>query len=150
LGEISNDTMLLNSSGGIVKSCWEEIPEHFTNAELSAYIIMPNHFHGIIVVDHPVEARHAVPVVESFRKPIGGSLPTIIRSFKSAVTKRINLSYPNRKFPLWQRGYYEHVVRSEEELVQIGDYILSNPMKWEVDRENPDPIVTAKPLPFEY
>ncbi len=162
LGSISDGNMLLNSNGEIVKSCWTDIKEHFTSTELSAYVIMPNHLHGIIIINESVAARHAVPddfakssqitisTTESFGKPVVCSLPTIIRSVKSAVTKQVNASRGNRQLPLWQKGYYEHVIRSEEEFVQIGEYILGNPMKWEIDRENPDTVKKAKLLPFEY
>lgn len=154
--------MLLNSNGEIVQSCWTGIKEHFTSTELSLYVIMPNHLHGIIIININVAARHAVPAdfaksskttistSESFGKPVRCSLPTIIRSFKSAVTKQANVSRGDRQYPLWQKGYYEHVIRSEEEFVQISEYIINNPMKWEIDRENPGAIENVKLLPFEY
>jgi putative transposase len=151
LGNISDGVMILNSNGEIVQSCWTEITVHFTSTELSVYIIMPNHFHGIVIINDSVAARHAVPSTsESFGKPVGRSLPTIIRSFKSAVTKRVNLNSGIRQFPFWQKSYYEHVIRSEAEFAQIGEYILGNPLKWEMDRENPFSQKTVKPLPFEY
>jgi putative transposase len=81
---------------------------------------------------------------------VSRSLPTIIRSFESAVSKRVNTSLGERALDLWQKGYYEHVVRSEKELVRIGEYILGNPMKWTTDRENPDSPKKDKPLSFEY
>lgn len=100
LGNVSNGVMVLNSVGEIVESCLTEIPAHFPNTELSAYIIMPNHVHGIILINSPVAARHAVPEcakeslanIESFGEPVKSSLPTIIRSFKSAATRSVNIS----------------------------------------------------------
>lgn len=158
LGNVSNGVMVLNSVGEIVQSCLTEIPAYFPNTELSAYIIMPNHVHGIIPVNSPVGARHAVPEcakkllpnIESFGEPVKSSLPTIVRSFKSAVTRSVNISRGNRQSSFWQRGYYEHVIRNEEELIQIGEYILGNPLKWEEDRENTYAMKKLKPLPFEY
>lgn len=152
-GSIANDIMLLNPIGEIVRSCWLEITQHFAFTEISIYVIMPNHIHGIIVINNsageqeltPQDARH-----ESFGQPVRRSLPTIIRSFKSAVTKRVNTSLSDRVSNLWQKGYYEHVIRSEKEWVRIGGYILGNPMKWTTDRENPDSSKKEKPLPFEY
>ena len=163
---------MLNSNGEIVRTCWAEIANHFNDIDISEYVIMPNHFHGIIIINDsvkpnpiiipPVAARHAVPhtagrsnpstisTQESFGKPVVCSLPTIVRSFKSAVTKQINLREANRRFPFWQKGYYEHIIRSEEELVLIGEYVLGNPMKWEADRENPDSLNPMKASPFEY
>jgi hypothetical protein len=75
--------------------------------------------------------------VEQFGKPVSGSLPTIVRSFKSAVTKRINKTRNAHGAKLWQRNYYEHIIRDENELNRIREYIANNPMKWESDRENP-------------
>lgn len=160
LGNVSDGVMLLNTNGKIVQACWTEITEHFSNTELSVYVIMPNHFHGIIVINSSDEGHHAIShdvgisspitISESFGKPVSSSLPTIIRSFKSAVTRRVNISLENRKATFWQKGYYEHIIRSEEELVQIGEYIVGNPMKWEIDRENPYLLKILKPQSFEY
>ncbi len=162
-GNISGGIMHLSPIGEIVLVCWTEIKNHFANIELPAYSVMPNHFHGIILINEPVEARHAVPgdlscsnqttirASESFGKPVSSSLPTIIRSYKSAVTRRANADFRSASsINVWQRGYYEHVIRNEEELAQIGDYILCNLSRWEEDRENLDLKIRVKPKPFEY
>jgi hypothetical protein len=81
--------------------------------------------------------RSRAPTAEQFGKPVAGSLPTIIRSFKSATTNRINILRSAPRAPLWQRNYYEHVIRNEEELRRIREYIQTNPLRWELDRENP-------------
>jgi len=72
-----------------------------------------------------------------FGQPVPGSIPTIIRSFKSAVTKRINQMYETPGVKLWQRNYYDHIIRNEYELKRIREYIANNPVKWEFDRYNP-------------
>jgi REP element-mobilizing transposase RayT len=159
-GNVTDRQMVLNESGKIVESCWREIKNHFSNIEQPAFVIMPNHIHGILVIDESVATRHAVSdssksskstvsSSESFGRPVKGSVPTIIRSFKSAVTKQVNLSREGKRITVWQAGYYEHVIRSETELIEITEYIVYNPMKWEIDRENPDVPITVKPLPFE-
>jgi REP element-mobilizing transposase RayT len=97
---------------------------------------MPNHVHGIVAVG----ARHAVPLpseCERFAKPVSASLPTIIRSFKSACSKQINELGSEHPGPVWQRNYFEHLIRNEDSLSRIRQYILDNPMRWEFDRENP-------------
>ncbi len=151
-GEITNGKISLNAYGKIVQSCWEQIPNHFKLVESIAYVVMPNHIHGIIIitdrigaqhsgVGNIVRARHAVPLrnkFETFAQPVTGSLPTIIRSFKSAVTKRINLLRDTPAATVWQRNYYEHVIRSYAELNRIKEYINNNPAKWAFDKENPD------------
>ena len=76
------------------------------------------------------------PTRERFGKPVEGSLPTIVRSFKSGVTRRARLEL-GWDGPVWQRGYYERIVRNEKDLNRIRQYILDNPAKWELDAENP-------------
>jgi putative transposase len=90
---------------------------------------MPNHIHGIINL---VGARHAVPLLnyEQFGKPISGSIPTIIRSFKSEVTRRVNILRHTPGAKLWQRNYYEHVIRNEKDFQALLEYIHLNPIKW--------------------
>ena len=112
-GEIVDGKMLLNEYGEIVMKCWEAIPIHFPHVETDKFIIMPNHVHGIVFM---VGARHAVPlrtIGEQFAKPVSGSLPTLIRSFKSAVTKSINTFRNTPGTPVWQRNYYEHIIRDD-------------------------------------
>jgi len=132
-GEIMNGEMRLNEYGNIAEECWRAIPEHFPNMELGVYVIMPNHVHGIIVIHEykslpSVRARHASPLRPNGVKP--NSLGAVVGSFKSAVTH--NIGQTN----IWQRNYYEHVIRNEKEWDRIHRYIESNPMNWEIDEEN--------------
>ena len=83
-----------------------------------------------------VGARCTVPL-EQFAKPTSGSLPTIVRYFKSAVTRRINDLRGTSYTPVWQRNYYEHVIRNEDDLNEIREYIANNPVKWGLDSDNP-------------
>ncbi len=142
-GEIISTEMRLNPYGRIVEECWRAIPEHFQNVELGAYVIMPNHIHGIIFIrgageigaaanPPPVGARHASPLPSHGTSP--RSLGTIVGSFKSAVTHRLGREF--RKANIWQRNYYEHVIRNETEWDKIHRYIESNPANWESDQEN--------------
>lgn len=148
-GKIFDSEMRLNEWGVITARCWAEIPSHFPNTSLDAFIVMPNHVHGIIIMgmrNDPVGARHAVPLqstgasqscVEQFGKPVPGSIPTIIRSFKSAVTRQINELCDTPGAPIWQSNYYEHVIRDQESLHRIQAYIARNPTQWDQDTENP-------------
>ena len=139
LGEIVDEEMMLSAYGEVAKTCFDEIPQHFPHAEVDAFVIMPNHLHGIIVITHgsDVEAQHAAPLREPVDGPTPGSLSTIVRSFKSASTKRINELRGEPRVPVWQRNYYEHVVRNDRDLDRIREYITTNPLKWALDRENP-------------
>ncbi len=136
-GHIIDGEMVLNEVGRMVTDIWAGIPSHFPNVELGEFVVMPNHIHGIISIT--VGARHAVPLqegtIESYGKPVSGSLPTIVRSFKSATTRTFHEFSGNLEKHLWQRSYYEHVIRNEREYRAIYDYILANPMNWEKDDE---------------
>ena len=135
-GEILKGEMKLNQRGQIARECWESIPEHFQNVELGAYVIMPNHIHGIIIInDVHVGARHASPLREHPRGVAPGSLGAIVGSFKSAVTKHIGREL--KETGIWQRNYHEHIIRNETELKNKTDYIEANPLLWDEDDENP-------------
>jgi hypothetical protein len=84
-----------------------------------------------------VGSSRRAPTREQFQKPIKGSIPTIVRSYKSAVSYRINLMRGTQGIPVWQRNYYEHIIRNEQDLQNKTDYINANPMLWDQDDENP-------------
>lgn len=129
LSAVVESQIKLSPIGNIVKDIWQSIPLHFPQASVNHYVIMPNHIHGIINL---VGARRAVPlqIFERFGKPVKGSLPTIIRSFKSEVTRRVNIFRQTPGEKLWQRNYYEHVIRNEREFQILIDYIVTNPGNW--------------------
>ena len=139
-GQISNDIVKLNSMGRIVSEEWIKTAELRPYVEIDSYIVMPNHLHGIILLQqNPCrDTARRVPTKEQFGRPVIGSLPSVIRSFKSAVTKRINLLQGTPGKKLWQGRYYEHVIRKSEELNLIREYITTNPSRWSFDRENPE------------
>ena len=137
-GRPENDSVELSQLGEMVRECWLAIPNHFTIAELDAYVVMPNHLRGIIVLTDDGRGKTCrAPTTERFGQPVAASLPTIVRSFKAAVTKRVNEIGVAAKRPIWQRSYYEHVIRNAESLDRIRDYIATNPLRWNLDRENP-------------
>jgi len=130
LAEIVNGALALSSWGSVVQECWQQIPEHFPNVDLDCFIVMPNHIHGIIVIHYSdVGATHASPLQKP--GPVKQSLGAIIGSFKSACTKRINESRNTAGLPVWQRNYHERIIRNEDELHSLRDYILTNPVRWD-------------------
>ena len=133
-GEVAAGEMRLNPFGLVAEECWRAIPDHFGHVALDAFVVMPNHIHGIIVL---VEARHAAPRQEFFGKPVAGSISTIVRSFKSAATRCINEMQGAPGAAIWQRNYYEHIIRDETDWSRIREYIQMNPARWQEDRENP-------------
>ena len=169
-GDIVDHVIKLNEFGQIVQNEWVKTEDIRPNVELDYHVVMPNHFHGILVMDdsgrgtacralneyddnggYKGTARRA-PTVEQFAKPVAGSLPTIIRSYKSAVTKAINDIRNTPGLPVWQRNYYEHVIRDENELHGIRQYIFENPLKWDMDTENPmnNTVRAIHELPLRY
>ena len=117
-GNVKNRVILLNDLGKIAKTAWLETAEIRDNVELDEYIIMPNHMHGIIhIVNNNVGAHRDVPLpvprqTEQFGKSTKNSIPTIIKLFKSTVTKQINQHRKIPGFPVWQRNYYKHIIRN--------------------------------------
>ncbi len=129
-GQIVDGEITLSEIGRIAKSYWGE------------YMIMPNHIHGIILILDSVDsvgARYASPL-QSPQIPRSArpkSLGAIVGSFKSATTKHINQIRKTPGILLWQRNYYEHIIRNKGELNKIREYIINNPLKWELDYDNP-------------
>ena len=144
-GEILDGEMRLNDIGRIVTEEWARSCEIRQEIELDEWIVMPNHVHGIIVIVHTLEdvrAHGRAPLQQDktvlHRKP--RSLSSFIAGFKSGATKRINETRGTPGVPVWQRNYYEHVIRNEESLNEIRQYIAGNPMRWAEDEENPKNI----------
>lgn len=139
-GEVVDGEMRLNEWGEIARAEWFKTAELRPQVELfeDEFVVMPNHVHGIVWLVEPVGARRRRAPTEKFGKPVVGSIPTIVRAYKSAVTYAINKSQNSRGSVIWQRNYYEHIIRDERELDLIARYIYYNPFNWQVDRDNPE------------
>jgi REP element-mobilizing transposase RayT len=161
-GDIVDGGMVLNDVGRVVADEWERTPDIRPNVELDVYAVMPNHFHAIIIIHSTVGAHCMRPDVmrpecngtnhdgahvgalPQNRAHVGaplrrqsGSIGSVVAGFKSATTKRINHHRTTPGCPVWQRNYYERVIRDERELACASEYIVNNPIKWELDKENP-------------
>lgn len=141
-GEIKNNRINLFESGKMIKKLWLELEEDFENIKLYDFIVMPNHFHWIIeIIKNETDNR-----VNTRFTPTGGefhynknSISSIIQAFKSKTTnKYIKLVYENKTNPfykkLWQKDFYEHIIRNEKSYLKILEYIINNPVKWEEDK----------------
>jgi putative transposase len=162
-GQIKNDKLILNDFGKIARREWIKTTRIRTYVELDAFIIMPDHIHGIILINEnnhdqcrgmachahfknntylaPNNTRHATcygcnthfknntKMIRKFSHPIKQSLSTIIGAYKSAVTKEINKLRNKSGRSVWQRNYYEHIIRNEKELFAVRQYIIANPKK---------------------
>jgi putative transposase len=122
LGNIVNGKMELNLYGKIVSTRWRSLRRRHKYMDLDAFVVMPNHFHGIIVIRSGTK-RDAVP--------------DIVRGFKTFSARRINQERGTPGNPVWQRNYWEHVIRDQDSFRRIHDYISTNPLRWHLDRENP-------------
>ena len=160
-GEIVDGEVHLNEYGEVVQKWWNEIPIHFPNVELGAFVIMPNHVHGIIFIitqrrgevlsphDNPNNNMHDVHGDGANHQ--GGATPPlqpptlgqIIAYFKYQSTKEMNRIEPEKAITkFWQRNYYEHIIRDEKDLQNKTDYINANPSLWDEDDNNPRNIQT--------
>lgn len=136
-GEIEQGEMVLNTVGKIVQEELVHLPTLRNDLELDQFIVMPNHLHAILFISGTVQGTASrASRLSNFGKPISGSLSTIIGGFKSGVTRRIRRMGDIFYGGLWQRGFFEHVIRNDESLDCIREYILTNPLRWDLDREN--------------
>ena len=171
-GDVIDGEMRLNELGEIVDKEWVQTPIVRSNVELDVYIVMPNHFHGIIIVNDTGNDECNVGATRHCRKqsckPVGatrrvaqemtsddiannkraihriapttlqsGSIGAILGQFKSIAAKRINQIRNTPGVPLWQRNYFERVIRNDNELQAIRQYIIDNPLQWDMDENNP-------------
>jgi putative transposase len=134
LGTIVNNQMQLNQNGKIVKNSWTWLSHAYDHVDLDEWIVMPNHFHGIIIISANCRGgSRTAPTGESKMKPLG----RLLGAFKTISTKQINFICKTSGVPFWQRNFYEHVIRDDHSLNRIREYIITNPLRWDLDRENP-------------
>lgn len=141
-GHISEGRMHLNELGKVVQEEWLKTPTLRPSLQLDAFVVMPNHFHGILIFGdkrEPCGAGDATPpALPVFGKVMHRSLGAIVGAFKGAVTTRARALYKNSALEVWQKNYYEHVIDDQKDLDRIREYILENPSRWESDGENPN------------
>ena len=162
-GKIVDGEMILSLLGRIAVQEWKRLDKRFPFLELGEFVVMPNHLHGILIINERGTAedgfdtgtdqarrartregefdmgmdRHA-PTREGFGCPVAGSIPTIVRSYKASVTLRVNRLRVRPNHPVWQRNYYEHVIRDKGDWERIATYVQNNPILWDKDQFNPD------------
>ncbi len=157
-GDIDNAKMIFSDGGNIAQRCWQDIPKHYPETKLYEYIIMPNHVHGIIQITnenvgacprvqrrvqnfepfHNKTLQHDSPKnnhpskANQYQKVIPKSIGSIIRGFKIGVTKWFRQN--TEIHSIWQRGFYERIIRNEQAYFKISEYINDNPLTWQKDR----------------
>lgn len=132
-GEIINSTMHLNPAGQMICAEWQALPKQFPHIELDVCVLMPNHIHAII---------HAGAAPMAAAAQLRRSIGDVVGAFKSRSTLEYIRSVKSHNWHafdkrLWQRNYYEHIIRDEASLASIREYIVNNPLQWQFDRENP-------------
>jgi len=132
-GEIIDGKMKLNRYGEIVASTWQWLERQYSYIELGAWIVMPNHFHGILIIHDDRRGGSRTAPTPTKRKSLG----RLIGAFKTVSTKHINLLRGTSGSIVWQRNYYEHIIRNERDLENKTGYIEANPILWTQDDENP-------------
>jgi putative transposase len=130
LGSVHQGAIRLTAAGHLVQEVWHELPNRFPTVHLDAFVVMPNHIHGILVLVQERAASRASQAIP--RVTLGG----VIDAFKSISTVHVNRCHGRAGQALWQRNYYDHIIRSSEDWSKIRRYILENPLRWEFDREN--------------
>ncbi len=146
-GDVVDGQMRLNDAGKMIQTTWCEIPDHYPGIDVDTFVIMPNHIHGIIILVGA--GPRACPEPQVMGQPRGVaptgslSLPDVVHRFKALTTRRYidgvkQYGWPRFDGKLWQRNYYEHVIRNDESMARIRQYIVHNPARWAIDRENPD------------
>ena len=137
-GVLADGEMRLNDAGRVAQASWDELPARFPDVRLDTFVVMPNHVHGIIIVGAQFIAPSdgfGTATIDQGAMNRAPTLGEIVRTFK-AVSPRLIRRSANPDFA-WQRNYYEHVIRDDESLNRIRQYILDNPGRWVFDRENP-------------
>ena len=151
LGEVVADEMMPNDAGTIALAVWNDLPRHYAHVQVDAFVVMPNHVHGIIVLTDDVDANVGAGVVGADAVGLGvgaglkpaptadvrrHGLPEVVRAFKTFSARRINELRGTPGVRVWQRNYYEHVIHNAAALERIRAYIETNPERWALDQEN--------------
>jgi REP element-mobilizing transposase RayT len=141
-GEIINDKMILNDFGKIIQNVWLELPNHNDNISIDEFVIMPNHIHGIIeIVGTPLVGVQDIDTTKTGTRPVT-TISELIGTFKSLTTNQYIYHIKNNGWKpfnkyIWQRSFYDHIIRKEESLNKIREYIMINPQQWNDDKNNP-------------
>jgi putative transposase len=134
-GDIADGVMRCSAVGQVVESAWQDLPHHTPGLTLDAWVIMPNHVHGIMIL--PGAPATGWLSENKLRGPRPQSLGTVIGGLKSAVSRQVSAGNLSLVRPLWQRNYYERIIRNDREFDAIRRYIESNPARWADDPDHP-------------
>jgi len=146
-GNVTEGQMQLNGYGKVVNDFWGNIPLHFPSVDTDAFVVMPNHVHGIILINDACRGGATPPMGNGMVSPSGGevtsplrkiSLGQIVAFYKYQTAKLVNQIRNTPGVTVWQRNYHDHIVHDDEHLNKIREYVFQNPLKWDLDDENPN------------
>jgi len=145
-GHVSGEHMILNQLGRIVQEEWVRSGELRAEIELDVHVVMPNHVHGIVVINPEDDVVKKARLRKGHQDSSGSSqqkgmmkrsLGSFIAGFKSAVTKRSKALSDQSQQSVWQQNYYDHIIRNDDDLIRVREYIINNPAHWHKDRFHP-------------
>ena len=130
----------------IAETVWQKIPtfKSATIVRLDEWVVMPNHVHGIVVIVEGIAATSSGSEQAGIQRPekaVSGSVGALVGAYKAAVTHRINNLQGTQGVKIWQRGYYDRVIRNDRKLAATREYIRDNPARWTEDRDNLDALL---------
>jgi putative transposase len=138
-GAVVAGRVQLTTWGEIAQSQWIETGRVRDTIRLDSFVVMPNHLHAIVILDGArpqAGTQQRAPTRETFSRPTPRSVPSIVRMYKATVTRCINHERCSAALPVWQRGYYEHVLRNEDDLRLTREYIENNPLRWSLEKDH--------------
>ena len=142
---MSAGLLVPNQYGALVEQAWNDLPDHYPHLSLDQFVVMPNHIHGIVVLTDVRAGLKPAPTAigPNPAPPKRHGLPEIIRALKTFSARRINEIRQTPGISVWQRNYYEHVIRNEADYTRIAEYIIDNPRRWSEDSLHPQnaPVV---------
>ncbi len=139
-GKIINEALQPTKLGDLVQQAWINLPNQFPNIETDEFIIMPNHLHGIIIVGADLVSARPCQGADTRPAPTVGNMSCAFKSkcVRDYIEGIKNCGWPRFNAKIWQRNFYEHIIRNDRSLYKIREYIINNPLRWELDRENPN------------
>ena len=132
-GDVADGEMMLDTLGCIVETCWDDLPNHYDNIRLDAFVVMPNHVHGIIFIsggDGVGEGLKPSPAPTTTKRH---GLTEIVRGLKNFSARKINQLRDTPGTAVWQRSFHDHIIRSEKSLNHLREYVENNPARWQTD-----------------
>ena len=136
-GDVVGEAVVLSAYGRIVEQCWRSLARPASRLAVDTFVVMPDHLHGILILQALADraaSPDTIPATDRLCGTRAGSISALVQNFKSIATRRVNQARHSPAAPLWQRDYYEHIIRDSADLDRIRGYIAENSMRWGMRR----------------